>query len=256
MSMTFTKLFSSITESTIWCEDSDTRIVWVTMLAMADKRGRIWSSIPGLAKRAAVSLEKTEIALRKFLSPDPYSRTKDYEGRRIEEIDGGWRLLNYEKYREIRDSEERKAYKREKQREYRSQQKSESVDSFVDKCGQCGPPFPQAEAEAEADKDQNIIVGSKLPPCPHEKIIALYHEMLPELPRVRTWTTTRRRHLQSRWREYPDLEDWKTFFSMVKKSPFLMGEIQNSDRRPFRASLDWLIKPENFAKTIEGKYRG
>jgi len=114
----------------------------------------------------------------------------------------------------------------------------------------------QDEMRIDEMRIEKPIVGSKLPPCPHEKIISLYHEMLPELPKIRTWTTTRRRHLQSRWREYPDLEDWRTFFNMVKKSPFLMGEIQNGDRRPFRASLDWLIKPENFAKTIEGKYRG
>ena len=113
VSITFTKLFSSITESTIWCEDAETRLVWITLLAMADKRGRIWASIPGLANRARVPVEATEKALQKFLSPDPYSRTPDYEGRRIEPIDGGWRLLNHEKYRAMRDEEERKEYKRQ-----------------------------------------------------------------------------------------------------------------------------------------------
>jgi hypothetical protein len=113
MSVTFTKLFSSITESTIWCEESDVRIVWITMLAMSDRHGRVWASVPGLANRSQVSLEATKSALDKFLSPDEYSRTPDQEGRRIELIDGGWRLLNHEKYREIRDEEERKVYKRE-----------------------------------------------------------------------------------------------------------------------------------------------
>ena len=127
--MTFTKLFSSITESTVWCEDSDTKVVWITMLAMADKRGRVWASVPGLAKSAVVSLEACVQAIEKFKSPDEWSRTKEHEGCRIEEIDGGWRLLNYTKYRELRDEEERRNYKTLKQREYRA----------VDKSGQSGP---------------------------------------------------------------------------------------------------------------------
>lgn len=112
MSRTFTKLFSSITESTVWCEPDGTRLVWIAMLAMADRHGRVWASVPGLANRARVSLEATEAALNTFLSPDPHSRTPDNEGRRIEPIDGGWRLLNHEKYREIRDEESAKESKR------------------------------------------------------------------------------------------------------------------------------------------------
>ena len=85
--MTFTKLFSSITESTVWCEDSDTRIVWIAMLAMADKSGRVFGSVPGLANRARVSVDACREAITKFLSPDPDSRTPDNEGRRIEPIE-------------------------------------------------------------------------------------------------------------------------------------------------------------------------
>ncbi len=73
----FTKLFSSITDSSIWSESSDTKVIWVTMLAMCDQFGRVNAAIPGLAKRAGVSIEATETALNKFLSPDPYSRTKE-----------------------------------------------------------------------------------------------------------------------------------------------------------------------------------
>lgn len=142
MSMTFTKLFSSITESTVWCEDSDTRVVWVTMLAMADKNGRVFGSVPGLAKNAVVSLEACIIALDKFKSPDEWSRTQDNEGRRIEEIDGGWRLLNHGKYRSLRDEEERKAYKADWIRNKRAS---------VDNVDTSRPQATYAEAEAEAE---------------------------------------------------------------------------------------------------------
>ena len=82
------------------------------MLAMADSRGRVWGSIPGLANRARVSVEDCRSAIKFFMEPDSDSRTKEHEGRRIEEIDGGWRLLNHGKYRAIRDEESIKESKR------------------------------------------------------------------------------------------------------------------------------------------------
>lgn len=124
MSVTFTKLFSSITESTVWGEPHPTRIVWITMLAMCDMSGRVWASIPGLANRARVSIADTEKALKTFLAPDEYSRTTSHEGRRVEVIDGGWRLLNHEKYRQLRDDEERREYKRRWIAEKRKQERA------------------------------------------------------------------------------------------------------------------------------------
>lgn len=147
--MTFTKLFSSITASTVWCKDPYTKVVWITMLAMADRHGRVWASIPGLAKEAGIDLERTEAALTDFLSPDEYSRTKEHDGRRIEEIDGGWRLLNHAKYRSIRDEEERRAYKTAKQREYRNR-----VDKSGQPCTDVDASGHNAEAEAYTDTEK------------------------------------------------------------------------------------------------------
>jgi hypothetical protein len=149
-SYSFTKLFSSITDSSIWCEDSDTRVVWVTMLAMADVNGEIQAAIPGLAKRSAVSLEKTEIALSKFLSPDPYSRDSDNKGVRIEVIQGGWRLLNYKKYRDLRNEIERKEYRKEWMRKNRREQDVNRCEQNVNSC----EPKQKTEAEEEEDKEK------------------------------------------------------------------------------------------------------
>lgn len=115
------------------------------MLAMADRRGRVWASVPGLANRARVPDDAVRAALLKFLSPDPDSRTKEYEGRRIEEIDGGWRLLNHEKYREIRDDE---AIRESKRKYINRRRKAERVENVE----RSRTLSSQAEAEAEAEK--------------------------------------------------------------------------------------------------------
>lgn len=159
MSITFTKLFSSITESTIWVEPYPTRIVWVSMLAMCDRRGRIWASVPGLAKRAGVTLEECETALERFQQPDRYSRTPENEGRRIEPIDGGWQLLNYEKYRAIRDDEARREYQREWDRTNRKK-------SETDKPVGIRPAPTQAEAEADTEKTSQLEALSSVSSIP------------------------------------------------------------------------------------------
>ena len=120
MSVYWTKLFNSITTSTVWCEPDRTRLVWIAMLATADRLGRIHGSIPGLANLARVPVEDCRTAIDTFLAPDRDSRTPDHEGRRIEVIEGGWRLLNYVKFREQKDEEGMREYKREYMRKRRA----------------------------------------------------------------------------------------------------------------------------------------
>jgi hypothetical protein len=115
----FTKLFSSIVHSTVWREPNHVRLAWITMLALADKNGVVEASIPGLADAARISIEECEDALERFQQPDKYSRSVEHEGRRIKPIDGGWKLLNYEKYRGKLREEKLKEQNAERQRRYR-----------------------------------------------------------------------------------------------------------------------------------------
>ena len=124
----YTKLFSSILDSTVWQESKETRIVWITMLVMKDRRQVVEASVPGLAKRAGVTIDEAEMALERLRTPDPYSRTQEHEGRRIENVDGGWLILNGERYRDKMSADEVRAYKAAKQKEYRKRKKDNIVN--------------------------------------------------------------------------------------------------------------------------------
>jgi hypothetical protein len=150
--MQFTKLFNSILDSTIWQEPLETKVVWITMLAMVDRNGELHASIPGLARRAGVTIQQCHKALSCLESPDQYSRTKEHEGRRIEEIDGGWRLLNHGKYRALLSAEERREYNRRKQAEYR-EAKCQTLSTNVKQCQQMSAECTHTDAEAESDAD-------------------------------------------------------------------------------------------------------
>ena len=162
--MSYIKLFSSLVTSTIWMEDDKTRIVWITMLAIADKNGEIQASIPGLARIAGVPVPDVEVAIGKFLAPDEHSRTPDDEGRRIEKIDGGWSLLNHAKYRAMASKDESKTSNAERQRRHRERQKRNGRVTLSN-----APVTPNnatvthdrdiAEAEAE---NKNMIEQSSL----------------------------------------------------------------------------------------------
>lgn len=115
----YTKLFNSILASTVWRENNETRIVWITLLAMADRDGIVEGSVPGLADFARVSVPAALAAIEKLSAPDEYSRSLEHEGRRIEPVDGGWRIVNYEKYRyrgSAEDAREKAAERKRRQR--------------------------------------------------------------------------------------------------------------------------------------------
>ena len=171
--MTYTKLFNSLLTSTIWTEDNETRIVWITMLAMADKHGEIHGSIPGLARQSGVSIEAVEKALEKFLAPDPYSRSEEDEGRRIEEIAGGWSLINHAKYRKLaskEDEKEKAAERKRRQRERDREKKSPPGPSryVTPRHGEVTQERDIAEAEADTEADsKGDPKPKKTPPSPH-----------------------------------------------------------------------------------------
>lgn len=93
---------------------------------------------------------------------------------------------------------------------------------------------------------------------PYAEIVTLYHETLPELPKIAKLTKQRQGYIRQRWLEdLPDMDSWRQYFGVVRKSKFLMGKANGSGGRPpFRADLTWLCRPENIVKVIEGKYHG
>lgn len=114
-----------------------------------------------------------------------------------------------------------------------------------------------ADGEKEDSQGAKDAAQPK-PQCPIREIVATYHECLPTHPRCEKITKTRAGLIRQRWldkNDLPTLEAWRNYFGDVAKSKFLTGR---SDPRPghppFVADLEWLCRPSNFAKVMEGKY--
>lgn len=125
----YTKLFSDIVASSIWDEDDKTRLVWITLLALKDRGHFVRGTVSYLHRVARVSEDECRAALQKLSNPDPHSRSTEHNGRRIEEVAGGWTILNGEQYQKRLSYEERKEYQRQKQAEYRRRKKGLAHDA-------------------------------------------------------------------------------------------------------------------------------
>jgi len=86
--------------SSVWNEPDNVRILWVTLLCLADEDGFVDCSLPALAARCRKTIDETKEALQALAQPDVYSRLKNDEGARIIPVDRGWYIVNYEQHQE------------------------------------------------------------------------------------------------------------------------------------------------------------
>lgn len=122
----FTKLQRSIVTSSIWLQSDETRLVWITLLALCDRDGIARVSPLALVHQARVSPEGCENAVVVLCSPDPDSRD-NRDGRRIERVEGGYAILNYRRVLEEGAREERREYNTAIKRKSRARKKGDSL---------------------------------------------------------------------------------------------------------------------------------
>lgn len=248
MSRTFTKLFSSITESTIWFAPDATRLVWITMLAMADRHGRVWGSVPGLAHRARVSIDDCQRAISELMSPDAHSRTKAHDGRRITVLgDGdGWVLLNHAKYRNLRDEESVLESKRRYINRRRAAERAAEHD--VDRCRSESNVVDRGRANAEAEADAEAEAGTPTTctagavrvevskASPADEVFAHYQTYH---PRARVLGASERKKIEARLKEGFTVADLCSAIDGQHRSPHHLG--QNQDGRQY-LSLELAVR--------------
>ena len=113
-------------------------------------------------------------------------------------------------------------------------------------------PTPKGVISDSLERESQIPSPKKgPPPCPHQKIIELYHDLLPELPTAEL-TEVLKKTLRARWREDPKrqtLDWWSWYFTGVSKCDFLVGK-----KIDWSANFGWLIGPKNMTKVLNGQY--
>ena len=111
------------------------------------------------------------------------------------------------------------------------------------------PKGGEVDSSLRSESRQNI--DGYTPPKPertdYQGVLDAYHECCPSFPAVIKLTETRKRAIKARLKDY-GLEEIKRAFSLAGQSDFLKGS------SGWQASFDWLMKPANMTKVLEGNY--
>lgn len=98
-----------------------------------------------------VTLEEVENAIEYLCQPDPKSRTPDEDGRRLVKIGPfDYRIVNYAKYKAIRDEEERREQNRVAQEKHRAKMKEIADRKAARKANTKPPVVPDQEGTMNA----------------------------------------------------------------------------------------------------------
>lgn len=163
----YNKLFTKILDSSIWLESDTTRIVWLTLLAAMDEDGFAqFASVANLAHRARVPLDACLEAVKCLESPDIDSGDKDNDGRRIERVEGGWMVLNAEKYRLMVTRVVARERTRERVRKFR-EKRSNNVTSNAPVTVanvQVTPSDTDTDTRSETRSDDDVVVSARPEP--------------------------------------------------------------------------------------------
>jgi hypothetical protein len=158
----YAKLFTSIYQGTLR-GNSHGLLVFTNLLAHCDKAGVVDMHPRAIAEEVGLTVEQVRVALDELEQPDEESRSPESEGRRIVRLDEhrswGWTVVNYTKYRAIRDEEDRREQNRLSQERWRNRHKPQSAAVSQHK--------PQsAHTEAEAYTGKTIAADAAHPDKP------------------------------------------------------------------------------------------
>jgi len=158
----FGKVFASMWDGSMYGH-TDAQLVFIFMLANCDEHGVFDMTQERIAGPLGMDSTRVRDAIAYLESPDERSRTPDEDGRRIALMDShrdwGWRIVNYAKYRDIRNREERREQNRLAQANRRASADVSSrqhVSSPVSKRQRPSAMSAKAEVEAEADRESSL----------------------------------------------------------------------------------------------------
>lgn len=138
----------------------------------------------------------------------------------IEVVDDFIQITSWEKYQNVEGLDKIREANRKRVQRYRERQKAET------------PALPEAKRE---------------PGLPFPDIVSKYQELCPRMPSIKTLSEKRKRTLKA----WGNMEEIIEVFTMAGQSDFLCGV----NDRNWTANFDWIIKPENRIKILEGQYK-
>lgn len=153
MSDGYAKIFASIYDGTL-AEHWQALVTFQQLMILSNARGVVDMTPFSISRRTGIPLEIIEAGIAVLAAPDPRSRSKEADGRRIvlldPDRDWGWRLVNHAYYRGLMSATDKKEADRIRIATKRDKVRHDATDRDMSQPSQEVADVAQAEAEAEA----------------------------------------------------------------------------------------------------------
>jgi hypothetical protein len=258
----YVPVFDSFFESSIMHEEVTTRFVFLALLRLAYRSGAHGEVDvdPGIfAQGINIPLPDVERSIARLMEPDPRSASPDEDGRRLVPLDPsrpfrGWKLVNWDRYRQMLHRANDAARKRE---DYHERKSTLGISESLHRPP--APPRPPKVSDLrvfsrhETKRNETKRINPPSPPSggggPGD-LLRIWNENRGKLPEATRLSKDRERHARARLAEEPNLELWAQVVRRLAASSFCLG----SGEKGWRATFDFLLRPGTLAKALEGAY--
>lgn len=150
--MSFAKLYGSTLSSSINDEDVATRWFWAALLMTCDRHGNVHGTVSALARLANIPVDDARVAMERLQAPDPDSTSSEEDGRRVVQVSTNeWHVVNYKRYRDLRDPDHEREQARIRQQRYRDKKRDDGVTVTEVTVGH---DIVDRDADGDADRER------------------------------------------------------------------------------------------------------
>lgn len=214
-----------------WYNDNNTKILFLHCLLRANwkeqkfqgiiiPRGSFITSLNHLAKETGLTIRQVRVSLEKLKMTNELTSI----------VTSKWQMINIVKYNDYQDYD----FKNDKQNDKQNDKPMTTIEEYK---------------EYKNKRINNNILSSTSDEPPHPTdynfFLETFNSICKELPQVKTLSDNRKRTLKN-----IKQEDFKKICELVNESDFLSGRKGN-----WNATFDWIIKPSNQIKILEGNYQ-
>lgn len=164
----YAKIFRQMYDGTLATNGPwEALVTFQQMLVLANEDGEVDMTAAAISRVTTIPQQIIERGIGALMAADHESRTPDEEGRRLVLLSvgrsWGWRIVNYGRYRAIKQESDRREYHREYYRKHRSKpvEQVENVETQHVSTNSTASTHTETEAEAEAEAEKN-------PPTPRK----------------------------------------------------------------------------------------
>ena len=219
-------------------------VIWFKLLCLAGKQNN--GGVFMMNDKLAYTDEMLATIFRRSVNTVRLALNVFEKYGMVEIVDNVVTIPNWEKHQSLDKLEAEKKKTRQRVAAYRERQRE--IANCNGYCNvtvtPCNATEEDKEEDIEKDKDKE---GEKKEKC--QKIVDIFNSLCPSFPKVKFLSDSMISNISNLVERFPE-SDISTAFHKCEKSSFLKG----NNSRKWKASFDWIIKPQNLPKILNGNY--